>query len=421
MFVVLVIGFGLAIAFGTTRRATAYGASGMTAGMAAMMASMGTGLSIGYAAGLLWHLGWANLLGVVAGGLHGLWMGRRWGPMAALDGAGGGVMGGLMGPMLAVMLLYLPTSLMLTAILMLALQLAFAAGGLYLVAAAAGAPTGRGWFGLLGRVLGAEAPPSDADRDHYAVLGLSDAATTDEIAQAFLAETSNPAENPVRAGRAATAFAVLSDPVRRARYDAARREDLACCAPRPADTSGAGIGGEAAGKRPRGRRAREEQARRVAAATRAGRREIIGQGAALGVAALALLATGRQFEPFPASAAVSSPFSVRAAAPAAPAQPSDPAVATGQPPTPAPSEAGAAPAQAPAGDTNATPTPAPLPRLPGTAPTEVPAPPPAAAAPAGEVQQVAMTLQNGRYGPELVEVQRGVPVRLTIKAIGDPG
>lgn len=32
-----------------------------------------------------------------------------------------------------------------------------------------------------------------------------------------------------------------------------------------------------------------------------------------------------------------------------------------------------------------------------------------------------MTLQNGRYGPELVEVQRGVPVQLTIKAIGDPG
>ncbi len=43
-----------------------------------------------------------------------------------------------MGPMLAVMLLYLKTSLVLTAVLMLALQLLFSAGALYLVAAAAG-------------------------------------------------------------------------------------------------------------------------------------------------------------------------------------------------------------------------------------------------------------------------------------------
>lgn len=49
----------------------------MTAGMAAMMAAMGTGRPVGDAAGILWHLGWANLIGVLAGGLHGLWVGWR--------------------------------------------------------------------------------------------------------------------------------------------------------------------------------------------------------------------------------------------------------------------------------------------------------------------------------------------------------
>lgn len=159
MLILFAVGLVLAsleIAHGaTTRAATLYGASGMVAGMAAMMAAMGTGLAAGYATGMVWSLGWANLFGVVVGFGHGLLMGRRYGPMAALDGAGGGVMGGLMGPMLGVMLLYQPTGLVLTAILMLALQAIFSVGGVYLVAAAAGAVGTSGPLYQVGRVLGA--------------------------------------------------------------------------------------------------------------------------------------------------------------------------------------------------------------------------------------------------------------------------
>ncbi len=156
IFAIVVIGLAIEIAQTTTAKAAHYGASGMVAGMATMMAAMGTGLSLGYATGMIWDLGWANLVGVLAGLTHGLVMGRRYGPMAALDGAGGGVMGGLMGPMLGVMLLYLPTSLVLTALLMLALQAAFSLGGVYLMATAAGAVASSGWLHQVGHVLGSQ-------------------------------------------------------------------------------------------------------------------------------------------------------------------------------------------------------------------------------------------------------------------------
>lgn len=176
-------------------------------------------------------------------------------------------------------------------------------------------------------------------------------ATTADIAEAFLAEARHPAEHPVRTARAAAALAVLSDPVRRARYDAARLEDLACCPSQPAGTGGAGNDAGAPDRRPGGKRAREEQARRKAAA-QVGRRDMIKQGAVVGVAARALFVTGRQFEPFPTSAASVSPSPLRAAGDAAPAQPSVPAAA--------PTRASAASA------TNGAPTQPPLPRPPQT-------------------------------------------------------
>ena len=80
-FVAMVL--SIEIAQGTTRAAAGYGARGMPIEMAAMMAAMGTGLSIGYAAGMVWHLGWANLAGVLAGRTPGLVMGvatGRWPP-----------------------------------------------------------------------------------------------------------------------------------------------------------------------------------------------------------------------------------------------------------------------------------------------------------------------------------------------------
>jgi len=153
-FAVLLTGF--AVAYLTMRTTARYNASGMVACMAAMMAAMGTGLSVGYAAGMVWDLGWANLAGVLVGASHGLVMGRRYGPMAALEGAGGGVMGGMMGAMLAIMLLYVPGSLVFTALLMLALQIALSIGGVYLVAAAAGTIDPSGWLHRVGHILGAQ-------------------------------------------------------------------------------------------------------------------------------------------------------------------------------------------------------------------------------------------------------------------------
>ncbi len=366
MFVALVIGYALTIAAVTTWRAERYGASGMTAGMASMMAAMGTGLSVGYAAGMLWHLGWANLLGVLAGGLHGLWMGRRWGPMAALDGAGGGVMGGLMGPMLAVMLLYLKTSLVLTAALMLALQLLFSAGGLYLVAAAAGGAVGVGWLGLLGRVLGAQGSRIDAAEDHYGLLGVPSDATTSEIAEAFLVQSRRVAQDPQRAARVTAALGVLSDPVRRARYDAARLEEMACCDPQPSGSTSAGTGDGARGKRAR----RKERQLAAAAAAHTARRETGLLALAVALAALVLLGNGLLFTP--------------------------PAGRTAN--VPVPSSGARAGAASTDGAREATPE-----------------------ASSAQVQEVAMSLRYPSYEPSLVEVRRGVPVRLTMEAIGDPG
>ena len=153
-FVVVLV--GCAVAHLTMRTTARYGASGMVACMAAMMAAMGTGLTIGYATGMVWDLGWANLVGLLSGATHGLVMGRRYGPMAALEGAGGGAMGGMMGAMLAIMLLYFPGSLALTALLMLALQVALSIGGVYLVAAAAGAVGASGPLHRVGHLLGAQ-------------------------------------------------------------------------------------------------------------------------------------------------------------------------------------------------------------------------------------------------------------------------
>src|SRR3989442_13283320 len=94
----IMLGLAVMIAVFTSRTAARYGATGMAAGMAAMMAAMGTGLVSGYGAGTEWDLGWATFVGVLAGGMHGLGMCRRHGPMGALDGAGGGGVGGRLGP-----------------------------------------------------------------------------------------------------------------------------------------------------------------------------------------------------------------------------------------------------------------------------------------------------------------------------------
>ena len=353
MLPLFVLGLALWLATDTTRRVSRYGATGMVAGMAAMMAAMGTGLSVGYAAGMVWDLGWATLAGVAAGFGHGLWMGRRYGPMAALDGAGGGVMGGLMGPMLAVMLLALPLSLLWTAGLMLALQWVFSIGAIYLVAAAAGAAGTSGWLRLAGRVLGAQtrtAAAAQAAPDHYAALGVSPDATTEEIGQAYLQTARVAADRPAQLAAAREALAILSDPVRRARYDAARLEGLECCPPEPAPSAP-----PAAMRRAHRRAVARETEPAQTASRRAATSALVGLGALLAAAAACV-----------AQSAVSQ-SEERANSAAADQQP--------------------------------------------------------AAAPVGPdgVQQVAITLRAPYYGPPVTEVKRGVPVKLTLQAVGDPG
>lgn len=284
MFALVLIGIALAMALAATRRVVGHGAGGMAAGMAAMMAAMGTGLSVGYAAGMVWDLSWATVVGLVAGGMHGLWMGRRYGPMAALDGAGGGVMGGLMGPMLGVMLLYLPTSLASTAVLMLVLQAGFSAGAVYLVASDAGAAgVTRGWLRLVGRVLGAESSAiTETAGDHYTTLGIPAGATDTAIAEAYLAAVRQAKGQPERLATLQQALAVLSDPARRARFDAARLAEAACSRPAAVHVAKGG-----------GRKQRDKLASQGGARLSARRREMVtGAALAIGTGAAVLLLSG---------------------------------------------------------------------------------------------------------------------------------
>jgi hypothetical protein len=373
MFELISAGLAAAIAVATTRSVARHAPSGMNASMAAMMAAMGTGLSLGYFAGMVWDLGWATLAGVAAGFAHGLWMGRRYGPMASLEGTGGGVMGGLMGPMLAVMLLYLPLSLVMTGLLMVALQGAFSAAGVYLAAAAAGTIPAGGWLHLVGRVLGAQAAPLSGVQDHYAILGVTPDATTSAIAEAF--RRSSRRQGGKEAAAVREAFAVLSDPLRRARYDLARLERLAeeaeCCPP----------------ETPEGEDDAPLQTRTPA--RRPGKRPVPAVRAAAGQASVEV----RRYALVLGSFLVGSLFLLSALGRALPAAPAGPAAAAG--------DGGAGSAAAP-----------------GSAATA--SAPPASGA-AQEVQQVKVTLRSGQYEPGVIEVKRGVPVKLTLQAIGEPG
>jgi len=369
-----------AITVATTRHVARHSPSGMNASMAAMMAAMGTGLSAGYFAGMVWDLGWATLAGVVAGFAHGLWMGRRYGPMASLEGTGGGVMGGLMGPMLAVMLLYLPLSLVMTAVLMLALQGAFSVAGVYLAAAAAGTVRAGGWLHLVGRVLGAQSAPFSSVQDHYAVLGVTPDATTSAVAESF--RLASRRQDGKEAPAVREAFAILSDPLRRARYDLARLERLVeeadCCPPEAEDATPVQTRTPARrlGKRP------VPAPRRAASKVR----EYALGLASFMVGGLFLLSGLARAIPVPAPGSAAA-----AAAQAAIPDGGRGAGAAGAAAAPPVADAAAAPAAS------------------------------GGVAPGQEVQQVKVTLRSGQYEPGVIEVKRGVPVKLTLQAIGEPG
>lgn len=296
MFALLTIIAAFLLALGVTWQVHRYNATGMTACMAAMMPAMGSGLALGYGVGMIWGLGTATLIGVLAGMLHGLWTGRRFGPMAALEGIGGGVMGGLMGPMLAIMLLF-KSSLLPTAVLMVALQLVLNVGAFYTVAAANGIAH-TGWLGLVGRVLGVSRLDSEEACAHD--------------------------ETP----------ALVTEPQRRSR------------------------------------RTRPAEAQRLAA-ERGRRQKVATAIVSVGISALVLAGGGWFMRNHSQTASQASELV--------------PAVATS--------------ATAPQAASDVSPV----------------------AGSAGQKQGVALTLDYPRYSPSVLEVQHGVPVRLSIKAKGDPG
>jgi len=327
---IIVAALGLAVAALTTRQCARYQLMGMPAGMAAMMAAMGTGLSVGYAAGMSLDLGTATLIGVVAGVVHGLWMGRRYGPVAALDGAGGGAMGGLMGPMLSVMLLYLPDSLLLTAALMLGMQVLFSVGAVYLIAAAAGGAASSAWMRAAGRLFGAESVPLSSPYDRRLALGLSLEASTDALA---------PGE------------AALSRSAR-----AAQADGRPASAGHPAPPIPAGRGKRAA------KRARKQA-----------RGGIHFDAKALAVATGILAIVAIKVVPDLASSLSASPSAAAGSATSR---------GSGRGPEPTPV---------------------------------------LAVLSDDDVQEVAMTLRRPDYEPRLIQVERGIPLRITVAAPNDPG
>ena len=296
MFALLTITAAFLLALGATWQVHRHTATGMTACMAAMMPAMGSGLALGYGVGMIWGRGMATLTGVLAGMVHGLWTGRRFGPMAALEGIGGGAMGGLMGPMLAIMLLF-KSSLLPTAVFMIALQLLLNVGAFYAVAAANGIAH-TSWLGLVGRMLGA----SNLDSEEACAQG----------------------ETPALV----------------------------------------------AGSSRHSRRARQAEAQRLAA-ERARRQKVATAIVSVGISALVLAGGGW--------------FMLNHAQTTSEARGLAPAVTTN--------------ATTPQATSSASPV----------------------AASAGQKQEVALTLDYPLYAPSLLEVQHGVPVRLSIKANGDPG
>lgn len=96
--------------------------------MTGMTIGMMTGIVVGYFVGAATDMFWSNLAGILAGVVLGVLFGQMGGLMGMMDGGMAGVMGGMMGAMLGVMLQYNVVYIWVTAIVLMALQLAALAG-----------------------------------------------------------------------------------------------------------------------------------------------------------------------------------------------------------------------------------------------------------------------------------------------------
>src|SRR5687768_12711146 len=205
----------------------------MTGMMAGMAMGMLNGFLLGFAvAAASASMFWGNLFGILLGLAMGVYFGRAGGLMGMLDGGMGGVMGGSMGAMLAVML-FPPYFVLWTALLLSALYLVGMSGLVVLIERSdlrhAALHRTLPW---LARAMAEEAEhraddirQTTADRidgkarlaDYYALLGLARDASAEVVSDAYLdALAASSAEESARLERA---YAILSDPQKRAAYD----------------------------------------------------------------------------------------------------------------------------------------------------------------------------------------------------------
>jgi plastocyanin len=211
----------------------------MTGMMAGMTMGMLNGFMLGYAAAAYFNnMFWGNLFGILLGLALGVYFGRPGGLMGIMDGGMGGVMGGSMGAMLAMMIIFPREALLWTAVLLAAIYIAGILGLVVLIERSdlrhAALHRTLPW---LARAMRDEAGhiADDSSRsahrqstngkvdstarlaDYYTLLGVSRSANPTEIGDAYLsALASSTSQESAGLERA---FAILSDPQKKAAYD----------------------------------------------------------------------------------------------------------------------------------------------------------------------------------------------------------
>lgn len=207
----------------------------MTGMMAGMTMGMLNGFVLGYAAAAFTSsMFWGNLVGIVLGVGLGAYYGRAGSLMGIMDGGMGGVMGGSMGAMLAVMVAFPREAQFWTAILLGVLYVLGMGGLVALIEQST--PQHAAFHRVLpmfARAMAVEAveaaeeaeqsqrtaSPEKARKlvDYYALLGVPNNASHDDISNAYADEMDGAGSG--QSERLERAYTVLTDPSRRALYD----------------------------------------------------------------------------------------------------------------------------------------------------------------------------------------------------------
>ncbi len=241
--------------------------------MVGMTMGMLNGFLLGYAAAAVTNsMFWGNLSGILLGLTLGVYFGRPGGLMGLMDGGMGGVMGGSMGAMLAVMVAFPRDAQLWTGVLL---------GGIYVMSMMSlvvlierSAPGHSAFHRLtpfLARAISIEiaeaADNSGAEKtaryagsldrqsngvaekprrlvNYYAVLGVPQSASADDIAEAYL-ERIDTADDSDR-GRLERAVAVLTNSRKREAYNLKLAESQTAASSTPLTGNGKASNGRAA-------------------------------------------------------------------------------------------------------------------------------------------------------------------------------